>query len=101
MSRHLFVVGRNDEHARVTFSAREPVQYDRTPNVGDEIPSDRIEPGWGNGVLDSYRSKLPTPNEQYGDALVISILRRIAETHAKLAEDCRKLADALREDGAA
>lgn len=79
MTKRPFVVGRIDSQGSVTYSGRP----------------------WGNGMLESLRSKLPTPDDQLRDTLVASILEQMAQTHAKLAEDMRKLADTLREDGAA
>lgn len=79
MPKRPFVVGRIDSQGSVTYSGRP----------------------WGNGILDSFRSKLPTPDDHIRDTLVASILEQMAQTHAKLAEDMRRLADTLREDGVA
>lgn len=58
----------------------------------DTLPSDRIEPGWGNGVLDSYRSKLPTPPDETTNALAASTLLEMADTLLDMCANLRKLA---------
>lgn len=60
----------------VTFPASRPVLHDCTPDPDTDLPSDRIEPRpFGNGILESYRSKLPTPDDEFDSTLAASVLR--------------------------
>lgn len=64
----------------------------------DTIPSDSIEPGWGNGVIDSFRSKLPTPPDRTSDAITASLLLiKIEQQLREIATAVGELADTLRD----
>lgn len=104
MTRRLFVVAKNDSDGTITFSAREPVRYDRTRadpgsydgknpepswNPDTDLPSDRIVParqcrycGTVNCTktmciaLDGQdRRNRATPDDAYAETLAASILR--------------------------
>lgn len=112
----LHIIGRDDRDARVTFSARTQAGYDSSPcdtesdfrtNPDRDLPSDRIIDGrrsnafaktlperpFGNGVLESFRSSLPTPPDAYERDLTASVLAHRLE---RIEIELRNFVDAVR-----